>query len=124
MPAMSPRLLLLASLLCVACAAPPRPAPDALVASDADSGVMAISAVGARNVKVLYVRPPSIVLLREVFVPEGEHVTGVHFSGAAGALIVDTDLERFALDTHTWRLAQLRQEARDIASSGRARRRG
>jgi len=123
MPAVSPRLLLLASLLCVACAAPPRP-PDALVARDADSGVMAISAVGARNVKVLYVRPPSIVLLREVFVPEGEHVTGVHFSGAAGALIVDTDLERFALDSHTWRLAQLRQEARDIASSGRARRRG
>jgi hypothetical protein len=124
MPAMPARLLVVASLLCAACAAPPQPAPDALVATDAQRGVMAVSALGARNVRVLYVRPPSIVLLREVFVPQGEHVTGVHFSGGAGALIVETDLERFALDTRTWRLAQIRQEARDVASTGRARRRG
>jgi hypothetical protein len=112
-----------AALLCAACAAPQVVAPQAIVASDAASGVMAVSAVGARNVRVLYMRPPSIVLLREVFVPEHEQVTGVHFAGSSDALIVDTDAERFALDTHTWRLAQVRQQAR-VAESVRARRPG
>jgi hypothetical protein len=113
-----------AALFCAACAAPPATAPRSIMATDARSGVMAVSAVGARNVRVLYVRPPSIVLLREVFVPEGEHVTAVRFAGSADALIVDTDAERFALDTHTWRLAQIRQEARGVAAGAHARRRG
>jgi hypothetical protein len=117
--------ILVAVLLCTACAAPRTVAPQPIVASDAASGVMALSAVGARNVRVLYVRPPSIVLLREVFVPAGEHVIGVHFADTHDALIVDTDAERLALDTHTWRLAQIHQEARDVAAGvPHARRRG
>jgi hypothetical protein len=121
---MHARAVLLAAILCTACAAPDAGAPRAIVVQDAQSGVMALSAVGARSVRVLYVRPPSIVLLREVFVPQGEHVTGVRFDGRPDALIVDTDSARFALDTRTGRLAEIRQQARDIAAEAHARRRG
>lgn len=120
--------LLLLALLSAACA--PRSDGDhavaqrAIVVSDATSGVTAVSAVGARSVRVLYVRPPSIVLLREVFVPAGERVTGVRFAGTPDALIVDTDAARFALDTHTWRLAQIPRQARGVAAADRARRSG
>jgi hypothetical protein len=118
------RTVLPAALLCVACAAPPAAAPQAIVATDARSGVMALSAVGARNVRVLYVRPPSIVLLREVFVPDGEHVIALQFAGSADALIVDTGASRFALDTHTWRLALVGEASPGVAATARAQRRG
>jgi hypothetical protein len=106
----------LAALLVTACAVPDRdaPAPTArppIVLADPATGVMAVTALGARNVRVLYVRPPSIVLMREVFVPAGHGVTAVRFAGDGDALIVETDAERFALDTHTWRLAPIHRQA-------------
>lgn len=124
----TPAILLLA-LLTAGCSAPDAAPPAGaalhpIVVSDADTGVMAVSAAGARNVRVLYVRPPSMVLLREVFVPAGERVTAVRFAGSSDALIVDTDAARFALDTRTWRLAPVHQQARGVAAPGHARRSG
>ena len=84
-------------------------------------GLTAVSAVGARSVKLLLVRPPSIVLLREVFVPEGETVVRVGWSRTAAALIVETDVARFALDPRTGRLAQPGPFAAPVVASRGAR---
>jgi hypothetical protein len=53
------------------------PVAETLFVTEAASGVSALATVGGRNVRVLLVRPPSIVLLREVFVPRGESVRSV-----------------------------------------------
>ena len=116
-------VLVLATLLVAGCTdapstVPPVPGP-ALLVTDASTGLVAVSAVGARNVRVLLVRGPSIVRLREVFVPDGETVSAVHWQGGDGRLIIETDAMRFALDPSTGRLARL---ARDPA--GLARRAG
>lgn len=96
-------VVLLASCL-AACA----PAPDAglavpVLACDRATDLCAVYTPGQRGVKVLLVRSPSIVLLREAFVPAGEAITEVRWS--PGGLIVETAGERFALDTRTWTLA-------------------
>lgn len=78
-----------------------------LLASDPSTGLVAVSSVGARNVRVLFVRGPSIVRLREVFVPDGETVSTVHWQAGDGRLIIETDAMRFALDPSTGRLARL-----------------
>jgi hypothetical protein len=101
------------SASCVDCRA--HPVAETIFVTDAASGVSAVATVGARSVKVLLIRPPSIVLLREVFVPEGESVKAVRWSGDGRALIVETDTTRFAVD--------LEQHARDVAASAHARRR-
>ena len=114
---------LLAALLVAGCTDAPSDraaTPGAsLLASDPTTGLVAVSSVGARNVRVLLVRAPSIVRLREVFVPDGETVSAVHWQGGDGRLIIETDAMRFALDPSTGRLARL---ARDPA--GLARRAG
>ncbi|HVO90184.1 MAG TPA: hypothetical protein VMV45_16730 [Casimicrobiaceae bacterium] len=102
--------ILLAALLATACAPPDADAPleggrAPIVVSDPATGLLAVTAVGAHNVRVLYVRPPSIVLLREQFVPDGKSVTGVQWSGSQ--LIVETEEQWFALDTRTWQLAAM-----------------
>jgi hypothetical protein len=95
-------------------------APGAsLLVSDPTTGLVAVSSVGARNVRVLLVSGPSIVRLREVFVPDGETVSAVHWQVGGSRLIIETDAMRFALDPSTGRLARL---ARDPA--GLARRAG
>jgi hypothetical protein len=78
-----------------------------LIAQDEQSGLTAVSAVGARSVKLLHVRPPSIVPLREVFVPAGEHVLRLAVAPAGRTVIVETDVARFALDARSGRLALL-----------------
>lgn len=82
-------------------------APRPLMLEDAASGITAVSAVGARSVKLLHLSPPSIVLLREVFVPPGEHVVRMGVAPATRALIIETDAARFALDPRSGRLALL-----------------
>ena len=113
----------LATLLVAGCTDVPTDAaatPGAsLLVSDPSTGLVAVSSVGARNVRVLLVRPPSIVRLREVFVPDGETVSAVHWQAGDRRLIIETDAMRFALDPSTGRLARL---ARDPA--GLARRAG
>lgn len=111
---------LLLALLLAGCSTPDGPpARDAapILVTDARTGLVAVSSVGARNVRVLLVRAPSIVRLREVFVPHGEGVASVHW--ADGTLIVETGATRFALDPATGRLARL---ADDLPAAGLATR--
>lgn len=121
-------VVLVLGLLVAACA--PHPAPPAalaapvvpVIASDTASGMSAVYTPGTRNVRVLIVRPPSIVLLREVFVPAGEAITAVRWSDSG--LIVDTADERFALDTRTWKLASRAAFSQHLTAGARGRRRG
>jgi hypothetical protein len=110
------------SASCMDCRA--HPVAETLFVTEPASGVSALATVGGRNVRVLLVRPPSIVRLREVFVPQGESVKSVRWSEDGRALIVETDVSRFALNTRDWHLAPLEQHARAIAASPRARPRG
>jgi hypothetical protein len=109
----------LATLLVAGCTdAPPEPAatPGAsLLASEPSTGLVAVSSVGACNVRVLFVRGPSIVRLREVFVPDGETVSAVHWQAGDGRLIIETDATRFALDPSTGRLARLAGDPAGLA---------
>ena len=105
---------LLVVLLALCTAACGRPgvggaAPAVLTCDDA-SDLCAVYSPGSRGVRVLLVRPPSIVLMREAFVPAGDAVTGVRWS--PGGLIVETAHQRFALDTRTWTLAAVTASAR------------
>ena len=118
----------LATLLVAGCTnAPSDPAatPGAsLLASDPSTGLVAVSSVGARNVRVLFVRPPSIVRLREVFVPDGETVSSVHWQSGDSRLIIETDATRFALDPSTGRLARVARGPAGLARSAGSARRG
>jgi hypothetical protein len=76
-----------------------------VLACDAQGGLCAVYTPGARNVRVLLVRPPSIVRMREVFVPAGDAVAGAHWT--PDGLIVDTERDRYALDPRTGTLAAL-----------------
>ena len=110
------------SASCMDCRA--HPVAETLFVTEPASGVSALATVGGRNVRVLLVRPPSIVLLREVFVPQGEFVKSVRWSENGRTLIVETDASRFALNTRDWHLGQIEQHAGAIAASAHARRRG
>ena len=112
-------VLVVASLLVAGCSdAPPAPgyAPGAsILVADAPSGLVAVASPGARNVRVLLVRGASIVRLREVFVPEGETVSGVHWRHADGRLIIETHAMRFAFDPSTGHLARLAEDPAGLA---------
>jgi hypothetical protein len=114
-----PLVLVLACLLIAGCTdAPPAPlaAPGtSILVADPSRGLVAVTSPGARNVRVLFVSGPTIVRLREVFVPEGETVSAVHWQPAEGRLIIETDAMRFALDPSTGRMARLAQDPAGLA---------
>jgi hypothetical protein len=105
--------VLLACLL-VACAPSPS-APATTVPRGDGSGLVAVYSVGGRNVRVLIVRPPSIVLAHEAFVPAGESVRAVHWERAE--LVIETNAQRYALDTQTWSIATDADRAGGVASA-------
>ena len=110
--------LLLACLL-AACAPSPS-APATTVPRDDGSGLVAVYSVGGRSVRVLIVRPPSIVLAHEAFVPAGESVRAVHWE--ASGLVIETSAQRYSLDAHTWSIAARADPADGVASArGRPR---
>jgi hypothetical protein len=106
----------------VACTgAPAVGAASAQLACVSDSGLCAAYTSGARGVRILLVRPPSIVLLRERFVPAGEAIENVRWNGAT--LLIDTTAARYALDTRSGTLAPF-GETPGMTASTRARRGG
>ena len=114
------------ALVAVACAlAGCAPAPDGqpILVSTPTTGLMAVSAVGATNVRVLHVRGGSIVLLRTVFLPPGERVQSVSWSSDERAALIATFGKVLTVDTRTWRIewtAQLAAMAqRDTGVGGR-----
>ena len=104
-------LLLLASLL--AACTPSSTAPTTMLPRPDGSGLVALYAIGGRSVRVLVVRPPSIVLAHESFLAADQSIRGVHWE--ARGLAIDTDTARYDLDTQTWALV-----ARTIGSDGMA----
>lgn len=105
---------ILVACLVTACA-PPTEAPATALPRHDGSGLVAVYAVGGRNVRVLIVRPPSIVLAHESFVPSDQLIRSVHWTDAG--LIIETNAERFALDTHTWVLASFPSPSDGVASA-------
>ena len=102
------------ALVAVACAlAGCAPAPDGqpILVSTPTTGLMAVSAVGATNVRVLHVRGGGIVLLRTVFLPPGERVQSVSWSSDERAALIATFGRVLTVDTRTWRIESTAQLA-------------
>jgi hypothetical protein len=85
-----------------ACSAPS--AGGSLIAQAPNDKRIAVATAGARNVRVLHVDGGSIVRLREVFVPDGEAIVAIGWSGDGRELIVTTRGPMYAVDTQTWRI--------------------
>jgi hypothetical protein len=94
--------VLAAACLITACA----PAPDGrpILVSAPTTALVAVSSVGAGSVRILHVRGASIVLLRTVFMPQGERVQSVTWSSDECCAVIETSGKVLALDTRTWRL--------------------
>jgi len=104
----------------VACTGAPAGGTAAPVLScDAQGDLCAVYTPGARSVRVLLVRPPSIVLMRERFVSAGEAIRQVQWRGAT--LVIETSRDRYALDTRTGTLVSA-GPSQDMTASTRARR--
>ena len=104
---------ILVAWLVAACA--PSTNPATTLPRHDGSGLVAVYAVGGRNVRVLIVRPPSIVLAHESFVPPDQSIRSVRWTDAG--VVIETNAERFALDTHTWVLASLPSPSDGVASA-------
>ena len=116
------RLAAVACVLLVACA--PVHGGPAILAAAPTTGMVAVTVAGSANVRLLYVRDGSIVLLRTVWLPPGDAVQSVTWSNDERDVLIATSGKVLALDTRTWRLEsipRLAAVARDDA--GRVRRR-
>lgn len=98
------------------CEAPP--AAGVLVARSPDGMRIAVANSGARNVRVLHVNGPSIVRLHEGFVPDGEAIVSIAWSGDGRDVVVATRGATYALDTKTGRLEHDADGVRRIAHDG------
>jgi len=116
------RLAVVACALLAACA--PVQGGPAILAAAPTAGMVAVTAVGSANVRLLYQRGGSIVLLRTIWLPPGDAVQSVTWSNDERDVLIATSGNVLALDTRTWRLEsipRLAAVARDDA--GRSRRR-
>jgi hypothetical protein len=116
------RLAAVACVLLAACA-PVHGGPAILVAAPT-TGMVAVTAVGAASVRLLYVRDGSIVMLRTVWLPKGEAVQSVTWSNDERDVLIATSGRILALDTRTWCLEsipRLAAVARDDAGTVRRR---
>jgi hypothetical protein len=112
------RVAILAAVACVLAGCAPAPDGPPILVSTPTTGVIAVSAVGATNVRFLHVRGGSIVLLRTVFLPPGERVQSVTWSDDERDALIATSSKVLALDTKTWRIesiARLAAKAQDDA---------
>jgi hypothetical protein len=87
------------------------------------TGMVAVTAVGSANVRLLYVRGGSIVLLKTVWLPPGDAVQSVTWSNRERDVLIATSASVLALDTRTWRLESIPRlaAARDDAGHSRPR---
>jgi len=113
MRALGMLLVTVAALLLSACAPPQRGA--AILASTPTTGMIAVSAVGATTVRLLYARDGGIVMLRTVYLPPGDAVQSVAWSNDGRDVLIATSTALLALDTHTWRLESIPR----LAAAGR-----
>jgi len=107
----------------LAACAPVRGGPAILVAAPT-SGMVAVTAVGSPNVRLLYVRGGSIVLLRTVWLSPGDAVKSVTWSNGERDVLIATSGNVLALDTRTWRLESIQRLAAVVRDdAGRSRQR-
>jgi hypothetical protein len=96
----------------------------AIVVAAPTTGMVAVTARGSANVRLLYARDGSIVLLRTVYLPPGDAVQSVAWSNDERDVLITTSGKVLALDTRTWRLEsipRLAAAARDDAGALRRR---
>ena len=96
----------------------------AIVVAAPTTGMVAVTARGSANVRLLYARDGSIVLLRTVYLPPGDAVQSVAWSNDERDVLITTSGKVLALDTRTWRLEsipRLAAAARDDAGVLRRR---
>jgi hypothetical protein len=117
------RITIVAAVLVLVACAPARTGPAILVAAPT-TGMVAVTAVGAASVRLLYERDGSIVLLRTVTLPPGDAVQSVTWSNDERDVLIATSGRILALDTRTWCLEsipRLAAVARDDAGTVRRR---
>ena len=105
------RVVALAAVACALAGCAPAPDGQPILVSTPTTGLMAVSAVGATNVRVLHVRGGGIVLLRTVFLPPGERVQSVSWSSDERAALIATFGKVLTVDTRTWRIESTAQLA-------------
>ena len=105
------RVFALAAVACALAGCAPAPDGQPILVSTPTTGLMAVSAVGATNVRVLHVRGGGIVLLRTVFLPPGERVQSVSWSSDERAALIATFGKVLTVDTRTWRIESTAQLA-------------
>ena len=116
------RLAAVACVLLAACA--PVHGGRAILAAAPTAGMVAVTAVGSANVRILYVRGGSIVLLRTIWLPPGDAVQSVTWSNGERDVLIATSGSVLALDTRTWRLESIpRLAAVALGDAGHFRRR-
>jgi hypothetical protein len=116
------RLAVVGCVLLAACA--PARGGLAILAAAPTNGMIAVSAAGSANVRLLYVRGGSIVLLRTVWLPPGDAVQSVTWSNDERDVLIATSGNVLAVDTRTWHLEsipRLAAVARDGAGKARLR---
>jgi hypothetical protein len=116
------RLAVVGCVRLAACA--PARGGSASLAAAPRTGMIAVSAAGSANVRLLYVRGGSIVLLRTVWLPPGDAVQSVTWSNDERDVLIATSGNVLAVDTRTWRLEsipRLAAVARDDAGNSRPR---
>ena len=115
-------LAIAAALLLPSCGPPQRGA--AILAATPTSGMIAVSAVGATTVRLLYSRDGGIVMLRTVYLPRRDAVQSVAWSTDERDVLITTSGGLLALDTRTGRLEtipRLAAAGRDDAGASRRR---
>jgi hypothetical protein len=85
------------------CGAPASTEP--ILARAPSSGMIAVSTKGSHDLRFLYVRGDSIVLMRTVFLPDDQRIESVAWSADGRSATIETSAGRVALDTRSWRLA-------------------
>jgi hypothetical protein len=105
------RLLIAAacSVLVAACA--PAPAGAPILESARASDLLAVSAVGANTVRIVYANGGSIVVLRTVFLPRGERVQSVAWAADGEEAVVTTSGGAIALDVRNGRVRSVTRVA-------------
>lgn len=96
-------LVAVAGAALVSACAPAPPGAPILEAAGA-SDLLAVSAVGANSVRIVYANGGSIVVLRTVVLPSGERVQAVAWSADGQEAVVTTSGGAIALDIRNGRV--------------------
>lgn len=101
------RGLAMAAAACLLAACAPAPPGSPILESAGTTGLLAVSATGSNNVRILQARDGGIALLRTVFLPPGERVVAIAWSSDAREAVITTSGGAIALDIRNGRVASV-----------------